>query len=170
MSAVPPERLASAVRSELDRLVNSIGEQVENRSFRASNELQDAIVYVLRGQRSGRIYNVPNAGRVKYDRKNHTAKIIHKKYQASAPDEAPAARTGIFRRSWRPVAYANNRHGPERTVHATVESGYKVNGKLLLGEILENGTKRMQPRPFADKTKKMALPKILKIYRESYRR
>jgi len=38
-----------------------------------------------------------------------------------------------------------------------------VNG-YLLGELLENGASKMAPRPYAEKIKRRATPKIIQIY------
>ena len=42
------------------------------------------------------------------------------------------------------------------------------NGKYNLGEILEDGTSRMAPRPHHDRILEKAEPKIVKIYDEPY--
>ena len=42
-----------------------------------------------------------------------------------------------------------------------------VNG-YYLGEILEDGTGKMAPRPHHDKIKQKALRKVVRIYREPY--
>ena len=42
------------------------------------------------------------------------------------------------------------------------------NGAHNLGEILENGTKRMAPRPHHDRILKHAEPTIVRIYEEPY--
>lgn len=42
------------------------------------------------------------------------------------------------------------------------------NGQYTLGEILEDGTGRMAPRPYQDQILEKAKPKILKIYSEPY--
>ena len=75
----------------LEAIVESINEdvkhQLEGRTYRASNELRNAALLVLRGQRGGRRYRVPGTKRY---------------YTASAPGEPPAVRTGAFRLSWQP--------------------------------------------------------------------
>ena len=121
------------------------------RAYRASNELRNASLYILRGKRSGRIYKVPNTG---------------KKYKASAPGESPAARTGIFLLSWGPHAHVEKKGVHFRAV-SSIESKEKAGGKLL-GEMLENGTGKIKPRPYKQKVIDKALPKIKEIYKKPY--
>lgn len=150
--------------------------QMASRTLRSSYELKNASMLVLRGQRSGREYNVPGTGRVKYYKrdskdgkhKKGTATITYKKYRASAPGEPPAVRTGAFRLSWIPKTTMLQ---TDSTFEGTAKIENRTrtdNGKYLLGEILEKGTGRMAPRPYEDKIKEKAKRKIVKIYSEPY--
>lgn len=162
-----PENLSSTIATIIDQKVEQAGLEAESRAYRVANELTNATAKVLSGQRSGRRYVVPGTGRVTYNKKNHTAKITHRYYTASAPGEPPAVRTGLFRASWKRRTYVDGRNGNDRTIHGVAESDLKV-GKYLLGELLENGTSKMAPRPYKQKVIDMAKPKVLKIYREPY--
>ena len=162
-----PENLSSTIESIVEQKVQEAGWEAESRAYRAANELTNAAAKVLSGQRHGRRYNIPGTGRVKYDKKNHTATITYKKYTASAPGEPPAVRTGLFRISWKRRTYVDGRSGNDRTIHGVTESDLKA-GKYLLGELLENGTSRMAPRPYKQRVIDMAYPKVLKIYKEPY--
>ena len=170
------KNITVAAYAVLDRpiaeMVESIRHQMEGRSFRAANELRNASQLVLRGARSGKQYNVPGTGRMKYYKRDSkdgkhkagTATITYKKYTASAPGEPPAVRSGAFRASWRPTS---------KVVYGSyisrIESEQRTdNGRYNLGEILEEGTKRMAPRPYKDKIVEKALPKIKRIYEEPY--
>ena len=158
-----------AIQDEWQNISNSIKHQMVSRSYRAANELRNASQLVLRGQRGGRQYIVPGTGRMTYNKKNHTAKITYKRYTASAPGEPPAVRTGAFRMSWMPKTYVNSISGHAFSVVSSVESKQRTdNGKYLLGEILEEGTGRMAPRPHHQKIQEKALPKIMNIYSEPY--
>ena len=42
-------------------------------------------------------------------------------------------------------------------------------GGRLLGEMLENGTGRMKPRPYKQAVINMALPKVKAIYKKPYK-
>lgn len=132
--------------------LKGVEQEVSARTYRASNELRNASLYVLRGQRSGRRYRVPFTKRT---------------YQASKPGESPAVRTGLFRLSW-----GTHIHVEKQGVHfravAAIESNIRV-GKYLLGEILESGTKRMAPRPYKQAVKDRAMPKIQEIYKKPYK-
>lgn len=129
--------------------MKEIRAQLPGRAYRASNELHSAEFRVLRGRRSGRVYRVPNTRR---------------HYRASAPGERPAQRTGAFRLSWHSsVPAAGNPY------IARIESGLKA-GKsgYVLGELLENGSSRMAPRPYQEEIIEKALPAVKRIYKEPY--
>ena len=83
-------------------------------------------------------------------------------YTASAPGEPPALRFGTLQKSFKRRTYAD-KIGSNLVVHAITESDLQVNG-YLLGDLLENGTKRIAPRPFKQKTIDAALPKITQIF------
>lgn len=126
---------------------------MKQRGYRAANELRNASQLVLRGQRSGRRYRVPGT-------KKH--------YTASAPGEPPAVRTGTFRASWQAKTQSSGTIG-NMSVRSYIESSARTdNGSYLLGEILENGTGEMAPRPYKEQIVDKAKGKIKKIYSEPY--
>lgn len=131
------------------KAVDSIKHQMKARSYQAANELRNAALIVLRGQRHGRVYRVPGT-------KRH--------YTASAPGEPPAVRTGAFRLSWQPKARISGNQ-----YVSSIESNIKA-GKYILGEILENGTPggRMAPRPHHERIRKKAESDIVRIYSKPY--
>lgn len=164
------------ISHEFDQCVEEVGErvktQMERRSFLVANELRNNAMLVLRGQRSGRRYNVPGTGRMRYYKRGSkdgkhkagTATITYRKYTASAPGEPPAVRTGAFRASWQATS---------RVVYGSyisrIESDIRTeNGSYTLGEILEHGTSRMAPRPYQDEILEKTKPEILRIYNEPY--
>ena len=144
---------ASAIKVSVDATVAEVQKEVVARAYSASNELRNASQHVLRGQRSGRTYRVPGT---------------KKTYQASAPGEAPAVRTGAFRLSWRTGVDAEKKDNALH-VQARIESDMTV-GKHLLGDVLEQGRKdgSMSARPYKQAVKEMALPKITEIFRRPY--
>lgn len=144
------ENGAYQVTQKADDLINKIKWQMESRSYAAANELRNAALEVLRGQRGGRVYTVPGTKR---------------KYQASAPGQPPAVRTGAFRLSWQASA-----HVVFGSYISRVESDTTVGTKrqYVLGELLENGTSKMAPRPHQDKILEKAEPKIVEIYKRNY--
>lgn len=131
----------------VQEIVDSIRHQMASRCYRAANELRNAAIDVLSGQGGGRRYKIPHVGGY---------------YTASAPGQPPAVRTGAFRNSWQPgVELAGD------VFISKIESTHTVNG-YVLGELLEDGTSRMAPRPHHDKIKEQAEPKIVRIYEEPY--
>lgn len=132
--------------------LKGVRKEVAQRTYRASNELRNASLRVLRGQRSGKTYLVPGT-------KQH--------YKASAPGEAPAVRTGAFRLSWGTHVHVEKKDKRFRAV-AAIESRERASGRLL-GEMLENGAGRMRPRPYKQAVVNMALPKVKAIYQKPYK-
>lgn len=150
----------------VENATEQIRHEMERRSYLAANELRNCSQLVLRGQRNGRRYKIPGTYRKQRDeadRKTHRAKN-GRYYTASAPGEPPAVRTGIFRMSWQPKAYI-----VFGSYISRIESEARTdNGRYALGEILENGTGRMAPRPYQDRILDMAEPKIVRIYSQPY--
>lgn len=147
----------------VDQTLDDIKKQIESRAYRAANELRNSALIVLRGQRNGRRYKVPGTfgrHRDKTDGKMKNGRY----YTASAPGEPPAVRTGTFRNSWQPTS---------RVVFGSyisrIESDVTTdNGRYNLGELLEKGTPRMDPRPHHERIQKHAESKIFRIYNEPY--
>ena len=139
--------LSMAVRMAGEQICESIQNQMQSRAVRVANELRNAELMVIRGQGSGRRYRVPNTGRM---------------YTASAPGQVPAVRTGAFRLSWQPssIMFGN-------VAVSKLETRLTVNG-YNLGELLENGTSKMAPRPHQKKIIERAKPRALAIYNEPY--
>ena len=127
------------------------GERSGAADIPASNQLRNASIFVLRGTRNGRVYLVPGT-------KQH--------YKASAPGESPANRTGIFRNSWGTHVHVE-KNGVHFRAVAAIESKERAGGHLL-GEMLENGTGKMKPRPYKQKVIDRALPKIKEIYKKPF--
>lgn len=142
---------SQVIGKTIQTTLKGIQKEVSQRTYRASNELRNSALYILRGSRSGRVYKIP-----------HTSKT----YRASAPGEPPAVRTGAFRLSW-----GTHVHVEKQGVHfkavAAIESNERAGGRLL-GEMLENGTGRMTARPYKQKVIDKALPKIKQIYKAPY--
>ena len=141
----------------------SIKHQMERRAYWSANELRNTAMLVLRGQRSGRRYKVPGTYRRQRDKTDGKMKR-GRYYTASAPGEPPAVRTGAFRMSWQPTAFVGFNSYISR-----IESDIRTdNGKYTLGQILEEGTSRMAPRPYQDEIAEKAKPRIMRIYNQPY--
>ncbi len=145
---------SSFIRNSILTTLKGVEREVASRSVRASNELRNASLHVLRGKRTGRLYRVPGAKR---------------RHRASAPGEPPGVRTGMFRLSWGTHVRVEKAGKVFRAVSA-IESGLRA-GNYLLGDILENGTPggQMKPRPYKQKVKDRALPSIRDIFKKPYK-
>ena len=153
---------APPLQQIVGEMTDHIKHEMERRSYLAANELRNAAQTVLRGQRSGHRYKVPGTYKRQRDRTDGKMKN-GRYYTASAPGEPPAVRTGAFRMSWRPTA---------RVVYGSyiskIESEIRVGNDEALGEILEEGTSKMAPRPYQDAILEKAEKPILNIYNQPY--
>lgn len=135
------------LEGEVAKVVEKITHQAKSRAFRAANELRDSALFVLRGERSGRVY-----------RKPFTKKAT---YKASAPGEAPTVRSGNLRMSWRQRT-ASEGTGKDLTVRPAITTDVKY------APWLDEGTIKMAPRPFKEPIIEHAMPNIRKIFNEPY--
>lgn len=150
------EEIAEGIKADIKH-------QMEGRAWKAALALRNSSQLVLRGQRSGRRYKVPGTFRRQRDKTDGKMKN-GRYYTASAPGEPPAVRTGTFRNSWQPTSLVSD----ERYI-SKIESDVKTdNGKHTLGEVLENGTSRMAPRPHHDRILQHAERTIVRIYEQPY--
>lgn len=143
-----PGSSGSAIKATIKEQVANINRKVVSRGTRAVNAIRNTELEILKGQRSGRIY-----------RKPYTRKAT---YRASAPGEPPARRTGNLRMHWNGQVKSNNSSNGGVTVVAELESQEPYAG------CLENGTSKMEARPYVDRIKEKAEPAIKNIYREPY--
>lgn len=148
----------------VNKTVEEIQQKAKQRGYQAANVLTNEVKKVLSGQRSGRVYKVNKTGGKPKKRKSQKGSVT---YTASAPGEAPALRFGTLQKSFKRRTYGD-KIGSNFVIHAITESDLQVNG-YLLGDLLENGTKRIAPRPFKQKTIDAALPKIIQIFQKQYR-
>ena len=154
--------IAKSIKTTLD----GVEREVASRAYRVSNELRNASLQVLRGDRGGHRYKIP--GTYKRQRDKASGKMRNGRYYtASKPGEAPANRTGVFRLSWGTHVRVERSGKTYRCVSA-IESNLRV-GKYLLGEILEDGTARMAPRPYKQAVRDRAMPRVLAIYSRPYK-
>lgn len=139
------------IARKLEHVISHIRNQIGIRSVKASNELKNSVRFILYGRRHGRRYKNPSTGKM---------------YTASAPGEAPANRTGTLRLSYHSKTYAQ-RNGNNYEFHAVADSNYRVRDRLL-GQMLEQGTAKIRPRPFREAAIRRALPKVIEIYNRDY--
>lgn len=141
-----PKKASGQLKIAVDDTVKNVNREAASRGMRAVNAIRNAELEVLRGKRSGRVYRKPHT-------KSH--------YTASAPGEPPARRTGNLRLNWNGTVESSS-----------TGSGLRVTAVLETQErystYLENGTRRMAPRPFKQPISEKAMPGIERIYHEKY--
>lgn len=141
-----PKKASERLKIAVDDTVKKVNREAASRGTRAVNAIRNAELEVLRGKRSGRVYRKPHT-------KSH--------YTASAPGEPPARRTGNLRLNWNGTVESSST-GSGLRVTAVLESQERYS------TYLENGTRRMAPRPFKQPISEKAMPEIERIYREKY--
>lgn len=138
------------ISNQTGELISDIEHQMMSRAYQAAQALKKAELQVLRGQGGGRRYRVPGTGA---------------SCTASAPGQPPAVRTGAYRSSYAPRAEQKSGN----VYRSLIESGLSVNG-WNLGNLLENGTSKMAPRPHDERIIQKALPEISRIYNRPFMR
>lgn len=141
-----PKKTSGRLKIAVDDTVKKVNREAASRGMRAVNAIRNAELEVLRGKRSGRVYRKPHT-------KSH--------YTASAPGEPPARRTGNLRLNWNGTVESSST-GSGLRVTAVLESQERYS------TYLENGTRRMAPRPFKQPISEKAMPEIERIYHEKY--
>jgi hypothetical protein len=141
-----PKKASGRLKIAVDDTVKNVNREAASRGMRAVNAIRNAELEVLRGKRSGRVYRKPHT-------KSH--------YTASAPGEPPARRTGNLRLNWNGTVESSST-GSGLRVTAVLESQERYS------TYLENGTRRMAPRPFKQPISEKAMPEIERIYHEKY--
>lgn len=134
------------LNNTVSSIVTNITEQAKSRGIRAANELRNASLQILRGQRSGRIYHRPHSSGT---------------YTASAPGEPPANRSGVLRLSWKPQAKSSKSW-------KTVSIRPAIWTDVKYAPTLQEGTKKMAPRPFEEPIIEQAKSKIIAIYSQPF--
>jgi len=135
------------LKGKINSLFDQVSQEAKSRGYRAANALRNVSLEVLRGQRTGKIY-----------RKPFTKKAT---YQASAPGEPPAVRSGTLRRSWHPRAQSEKENGAV-TVHPAIWTDVKY------APILQEGSPKISPRPFEEPIIEKAKPEIEAIFSKTY--
>lgn len=141
-----PKKASGRLKIAVDDTVKKVNREATSRGMRAVNAIRNAELEVLSGKRSGRVYRKPHT-------KSH--------YTASAPGEPPARRTGNLRLNWNGTVKSSST-GSGLRVTAVLESQERYS------TYLENGTRRMAPRPFKQPISEKAMPEIERIYHEKY--
>lgn len=166
---VRPGRTGAAIQEKIERKVESVNSQAVSRGTQAVNALRNAELEVLKGQRSGRVYKKPGTygRRPSKATKELMGDYEHKLrggqlYRASAPGEPPARRTGNLRLHWNGKVIKERTSGGGLNITAELESQESYAG------FLDKGTSGMAARPFVERIKQKAMPKIKRIYNRPY--
>lgn len=131
-----------AMNARVKQMVREVETKAKASAVRASNELRNSALFVLKGQRSGKRYKKP-----------HTKRAY---YTASAPGESPAVRTGMLRMSWGMKAVGDGK--------GTYTAG--IYSDVPYAEELENGNLRIKQRPYRQQIIERAKPKVTAIFKE----
>ena len=129
------------MKVRVKQIMGEVETKAKSCAVRASNELRNAVLNVLRGQRSGRVYRKPHSKAT---------------YRASAPGEPPAVRTGMLRMSWGMKAIGDGK--------GTYTAGIYTD--VPYAETLESGNSRVKARPYRQKVIERAAPKVTAIFKE----
>lgn len=131
-----PAEMSKYVRVEVDRIVQTLNAEAQSRARRAVNELRNSAIITLSKDGTGRRYG---------------------KHIASSPGATPAHDTGNLRMRWQKFVFAEpNLNGVKIIV--------RIKSDVAYSKFLEKGTRKMAARPFKQKIKDDATPKISKIY------
>lgn len=137
-----PREGAEYLRVEVDETVKRLNQKARSRARRAANALRNSATKVLAGERHGKEGRVPNT---------------RAKYTMSAPGEPPAVRTGNLRRNWRQYVLAEEHTGGTKITA-------RIKSDMPYSDYLDQGTSKMAARPYKEKVKDGAMPKINEIY------
>lgn len=156
------------IKETVEKTVEDISRQVQSRAVRASNELRNSALNVLRGHRSGKVYKKPGTygKRATKQTKELLKDYDHKLrggqlYRASAPGEPPANRSEALRTHWEEKTISERRTN-NTNVTAMISSDTKY------AEALQEGTDDIAPRPFREPVIEKAKPRIQRIFKEPY--
>ena len=127
------------MQSRIQKAVQDADTKVKSCAVRSANELRNAALNVLRGERGGRTYRVPGSKR---------------SYVASAPGEPPAVRTGMLRMSWGMSAEGDGNGHYSAGIYTDVP----------YAKPLEEGTSRTARRPYRSRIIEMAKPGVRRIF------
>lgn len=146
-----------AMRKLMQPLLGRVGAQLSARAQLASMALHEAVLVVLSGDRTGRWYRVPGT---------------KKRYQASAPGEAPASRTGHLRQNFLPAPSLKTQFVggyPVQVAMPRISTSVRY-AHFLDPEEGQPEPTRMERRPFRAPAVAAAWPRIRQIYRANYLR
>jgi len=120
------------INNEFRKLPSNLDDKIGKFLLFAVVDVYNELMNLFRGKKSGKIYKVP-AGKARKVKGEFEGGRV---YRASAPGEAPAIRTGVYRASWR--ALSDKINGVWTGILGSTQK---------YGVCLEYGTSKMRPRP-----------------------
>ena len=132
-----PAAGANALKIEVRRTVQEINAKALSFGDRALNIMRNVALDVLGKDGSGRVY-----------RNGHVA---------SAPGQPPAPDTGSLRRNWRQQKLATGGAGSLRII-------LRMKSMHFYQKFLEEGTRKMAPRPHVKKIEEKSRPQVAALY------
>ena len=130
---------AGAAQLEIDvkKSVQEINAAAISRGDRALNVMRNCALEVLGHDGSGRVY-----------RNGHVA---------SSPGSPPAPDTGSLRRNWSQQKLIGGNGGGVRII-------LRLRSQMFYAHFLDQGTRKMAPRPFTKPIEQKALPQVAALF------
>ena len=137
-----PAAAAQEVKVTVDRMCQEINLRARSYSARSLNHLRNAALEVLGHDGSGRVYKRRGGYHV-----------------ASAPGQPPAPDTGNLRRNWNQRSYFSKGAGKWG-----LRIRLQLKSKMFYAIFQEGGTRYIIPRPFKERIRAKARPKIAALF------
>ncbi|MBQ3726414.1 MAG: hypothetical protein II902_05040 [Selenomonadaceae bacterium] len=132
-----PAAGAAQLEIEVEKTVEEINAAAISRGDRALNVMRNCALEVLGHDGSGRVY-----------RNGHVA---------SSPGSPPAPDTGSLRRNWSQQKLIGGNGGGVRII-------LRMRSQMFYAHFLDQGTRRMAPRPFTKPIEQKALPQVAALF------
>jgi len=130
--------MSGSVAAAVEQIKQRIGQQMVSRAPRALNELRNKEIQTLTNP------------------------------SPSAPGNPPGIRNGDLRKFWTGQVLGGAGGGGIANITVEIQSDVEYASYLEHGTFNEDGTRKMEARPFVDKIRQAALPGIVAIYSEPY--
>ena len=132
-----PAAGAAQLEIEVEKTVEEINAAAISRGDRALNVMRNCALEVLGHDGSGRVY-----------RNGHVA---------SSPGSPPAPDTGSLRRNWSQQKLIGGNGGGVRII-------LRMRSQMFYAHFLDQGTRKMAPRPFTKPIEQKALPQVAALF------
>ena len=132
-----PAAGAAQLEIEVEKTVEEINAAAISRGDRALNVMRNCALEVLGHDGSGRVY-----------RNGHVA---------SSPGSPPAPDTGSLRRNWSQQKLIGGNGGGVRII-------LRMRSQMFYAHFLDQGTRKMAPRPFTKPIEQKATPQVAALF------